>query len=191
MLNSPCMRRAALACTLSVFASAAFAQIVAGPAKPTVYNNPQLPNDPRVGLKGGVFDAGTAAFGMELIVNLPKPTGFSPGTLPTDTAPAPAAPPVENFAPGASGGRGGSGRGPRAGSYGSTNSDLAFSGNRVIVGNYNGLNFYDVTDPMHTKLAASVMCPGSQGDVSVYGHLLFMSVEPTNARVDCGTQGIP
>src|SRR6204780_985584 len=192
MFHSSSMRRAALACTLSAFAaSAAFAQIVAGPAKPTVYNNPQLPNDPRVGLKGGVFDAGTAAFGMELISNLPKPAGFSPGTLPTDAAPAPAAPPVENFAPGASGGRGGSGRGPRAGSYGSTNSDLAFSGNRVIVGNYNGLNFYDVTDPMHTKLAASVMCPGSQGDVSVYGHLLFMSVEATGARVDCGTQGIP
>ncbi len=128
---------------------------------------------------------------MELVINLPKPPGFAPGTLPTDAAPAPAPPPVENFAPGASGGRGGSGRGPRAGSYGSTNSDLAFTGNRVVVGNYNGLNFYDITDPMKTRLAASVMCPGAQGDVSVYGHLLFMSVEATGARVDCGTQGIP
>jgi len=36
-----------------------------------------------------------------------------------------------------------------------------------------------------------VMCPGGQGDVSVYGHLLFMSVEATGARIDCGTQGIP
>src|ERR1700677_3457441 len=95
MFNSPSMRRAALACTLSVFAgSTAFAQIVAGPAKPTVYNNPQLPNDPRVGLKGGVFDAGTAAFGMELIVNLPKPAGFAPGTTPQDAAPPPTPPPA-------------------------------------------------------------------------------------------------
>ncbi len=83
LINSPSLRRAALACTLSVFAcSASFAQIVAGPAKPTVYNNPQQPNDPRVGLKGGITDAGVAALGMELVVNLPKPTGFAAGTTP-------------------------------------------------------------------------------------------------------------
>src|SRR5260370_28113453 len=35
------------------------------------------------------------------------------------------------------------------------------------------------------------MCPGGQGDVSVYGHLLFMSAEATNGRLDCGTQGVP
>jgi hypothetical protein len=33
-------------------------------------------------------------------------------------------------------------------------------------------------------------CPGGQGDVSVYGHLLFMSVEQPRGRVDCGTQGV-
>src|SRR5271156_540123 len=111
LIHSQSLRRAALACTLSVFASsAAFAQIVAGPPKPTVYNNPQLPNDPRVGLKGGVFDAGVANFGMELVVNLPKPAGFAPGTLPTDSAPPPTPPPP------AQGAAGGSGRGPRAGS---------------------------------------------------------------------------
>jgi len=185
LINPPSLRRAALACTLSVFAcSAALAQIVAGPAKPTVYNNPQQPNDPRVGLKGGITDAGVAALGMELVVNLPKPTGFAAGTTPQDAAPPPTPPPP---APGGGGG----GRAPRAGSYGSTNSDLAFSGNHVFVGNYNGLNFYDITDPTKTKLSTSVMCPGAQGDVSVYGHLLFMSVEATGARVDCGTQGIP
>ncbi len=44
MFNSPFICRAALVCTLSVVAgSVAFAQIVAGPAKPTVYNNPQTP----------------------------------------------------------------------------------------------------------------------------------------------------
>ena len=34
------------------------------------------------------------------------------------------------------------------------------------------------------------MCPGGQGDVSVYGNLLFMSVEQTRGRLDCGTQGV-
>src|SRR5580704_14269089 len=183
LINSPSLRRAALACTLSLFASSAcFAQIAAGPAKPTVYNNPQIPNDPRVGLKGGITDAGVAALGMELVVNLPKPTGFAAGTTPQDAAPPPTPPPPVPGAPA---------RPPRAGSYGSTNSDLAFSGNHVFVGNYNGLNFYDITDPTKTKLSTSLMCPGGQGDVSVYGHLLFMSVEATGARVDCGTQGIP
>jgi hypothetical protein len=32
-----------------------------------------------------------------------------------------------------------------------------------------------------------VVCPGGQGDPSVYGNLLFMSVEETRARVDCGS----
>ena len=42
-----------------------------------------------------------------------------------------------------------------------------------------------------TKLRTSLLCPGGQGDVSVYGHLLFMSAEAMNGRTDCGTQGIP
>ena len=163
-------------------ASSAFAQVVVGPAKPTVYNNPQLPNDPRVGLKGGIFDAGTAQSGMKLVLNIPKPNGFSEGTTPTDAAPPPTPPPPVPGAPP---------RPPRAGSYGSTNSDLAFSGNHVFVGNYNGFNVYDVSNPEKAKLSTSVLCPGAQDDITVYGHLLFLSVEANGARVDCGTQGIP
>ena len=34
------------------------------------------------------------------------------------------------------------------------------------------------------------MCPGGQGDVSVVGDLLIMSVEQTRGRLDCGLQGI-
>ena len=30
-----------------------------------------------------------------------------------------------------------------------------------------------------------MVCPGGQGDVSVYGNLLFMSVEETRAKKDC------
>ena len=78
-----------------------------------------------------------------------------------------------------------------ASQYGSTNSDLAFSGNHLFVGNYNGINFYDIDNPAKIKLRTSLVCPGGQGDVSVYGHLLFMSAEAMNGRLDCGTQGIP
>jgi len=70
------------------------------------------------------------------------------------------------------------------------NSDLAFSGDLAFVGNYRGWNAYDVSDPANPKLRVSVICPGGQGDLSVYGDLLFMSVEETRGRLDCGTQGV-
>ncbi len=71
-----------------------------------------------------------------------------------------------------------------------TNSDLAFSGNRVFVGNYNGFNVYDVSDPANPRLELSVLCPGNQGDVSVFGNLLFVSVQAASGRLDCGPQGV-
>jgi hypothetical protein len=156
------------------------------PAPPTspVYVNPRAPmDDPRVGLKAGLYDAGEAAMGMKLLVALPKPPGFAPDlasiaaydAAPTPPPPAPGAPPPH---------------GPRA-DYGGTNSDMAFEGNHLIAGNYYGINFYDISDPAKIKLVTSLVCPGGQGDVSVYGHLLFMSVEAANGRLDCGTQGFP
>ena len=35
-----------------------------------------------------------------------------------------------------------------------------------------------------------MVCPGGQGDVSTWGNLLFMSVEQTRGRLDCGLQGV-
>ena len=67
------------------------------------------------------------------------------------------------------------------------NSDLAFQGDHVFVGNFNGFQIYDVADPTNPRLRTGVVCPGGQGDVSVWGNLLFMSVEMPNGRVDCGT----
>jgi hypothetical protein len=61
----------------------------------------------------------------------------------------------------------------------------------MFVGNYNGINLYDIDNPGKTKLRTSIVCPGGQGDVSVYQNLLFMSAEAVNGRIDCGTQGIP
>lgn len=75
------------------------------------------------------------------------------------------------------------------GNFGFVNSDLAFTGDHAIVGNFNGFQVYDITDAAAPTLRSSFVCPGGQGDVSVYGDLLFMSVEETRGRIDCGTQG--
>ena len=57
--------------------------------KATVYFNPRSgPDDPRIGLKGGLYDAGEAAFGLQKVGTLPKPPGFAPG----NSIPAPAPP---------------------------------------------------------------------------------------------------
>jgi hypothetical protein len=154
----------------------------------------QAPNDPRVGLKGGFRDAGVAARNIELLATLPKPEGFfdpvAPAGAPippeppppapgTPAAPAPPAePPAGNATP------------PQPRGSGFTNSDLAFSGNHVVVGNYHGFNTYNIENARRPRLLASVVCPGGQGDVSIHGNLLFMSVEQTRGRLDCGTQGV-
>ena len=70
------------------------------------------------------------------------------------------------------------------------NSDLAFSGNHLFLGNFHGFNTYDIERPGKPKVLASVVCPGGQGDMSVHGNLLIMSVEQTRGRVDCGTSGV-
>jgi hypothetical protein len=70
------------------------------------------------------------------------------------------------------------------------NSDIAFSGNYLFAGNFNGYNTYDISNPKKPRLLGSVVCPGGQGDVSIHGQLLFMSVEQTRGRIDCGTAGV-
>jgi hypothetical protein len=159
----------------------------------TVYVNPRSgSDDPRVGLKGGLYDAGTAISGLQLVLTTPKPAGFAPDVdsiKAVDATPAPA--PVDPDAPRQRGaGRGAAAAGPRA-NYGGTNSDLAFNKKYLFNGNYYGINIYDISDPARMSLVTSIVCPGGQGDVSVYHNLLFMSVEAANGRMDCGTQGFP
>ena len=60
----------------------------------------------------------------------------------------------------------------------------------MVIGNFHGFNAYDIESAKSPRLLASVVCPGGQGDVSIYGNLLFMSVEQTRGRVDCGIQGV-
>ena len=129
--------------------------VVSGTAQ---QGSPPATADPRVGLKPGIEDAGTAARNMELVAHLPKPEGFVD--------------PTGN------------------GSLNYANSDLAFQREHLFLGSFRGFNFYNIEDPKKPQLRVSIVCPGGQGDLSVYGHLLFMSVEQNNGRVDCGSQGV-
>jgi hypothetical protein len=76
------------------------------------------------------------------------------------------------------------------GDFGFANADLAFRGPYAFQGGYNGVQVWDLTTPARPTLRAQIVCPGGQGDVSVHGNLLFMSVEETRGRVDCGTGGV-
>jgi hypothetical protein len=73
---------------------------------------------------------------------------------------------------------------------GSTSSDLAFLGNYAIQGSYNGYQVWNISDPVKPTLKTAYFCPASQSDVSVYGHLLFVSGESLTGRIDCGGQGV-
>ena len=161
--------------------------------------------DPRVGLKPGLRDAGIAAKNMELVSTLGKPEGFfdpkAPGgdTVPPERpageatpapSPAPAPAPAPSPAPAA-----GAAATPPAGGGGGgglnfANSDLAFSGTHMFMGNFHGFQTYDIERTNKPRLLASVVCPGGQGDMSIYQNLLFMSVEQTRGRIDCGINGV-
>jgi hypothetical protein len=152
-------------------------------------------SDPRVGLGPGFRDAGVAATNMELVASVPRPPGFFDPANPAGelsppergaTAGGADEPPADPPA-GGSGGRDG---GASASPLDFANTDLAFRGNHLFIGNFSGINAYDISDPRDPKLLASLLCPGGQGDVSVHGNLLFMSVEQTRGRLDCGTTGI-
>src|SRR5580698_2559041 len=79
---------------------------------------------------------------------------------------------------------------PPADFVGKTNSDLAFLGNLVIQGNYNGFEVWDITNPAQPTLKTQFVCPGSQSDVSIYKNLLIESAESPATRLDCGTSGV-
>ena len=70
------------------------------------------------------------------------------------------------------------------------NSDLTFTGQYAIQGNFNGFQIWDMSNPSKPTIASTFMCPASQNDVSVFRNLLFMSSEGTASRADCGSGGI-
>ncbi len=70
------------------------------------------------------------------------------------------------------------------------NTDMAFSKDILVAGNYHGFNIYRLDASGTPNLISSIVCPGGQGDVSIEGNLLIMSVEQTRGRLDCGLGGI-
>lgn len=141
--------------------------------------------DPRTALKAGTDKAGQAARGLSLVAHLAKPTGFYDPRNPYEL-PVKAAPKKGEKAP--AGGGGGEGRYPLL-SFSQT--DMAFQGDVLAVGNYHGFNLYRVSQTGGApQLLSSVICPGGQGDLSVVGNLLIMSVEQRRGRLDCGRQGV-
>lgn len=144
--------------------SAALAALAAGAAS-------AQEADPREGLSPGLYDAGEAAQGLELVHFIASPEGFNDpeaimrrSMFEEDAEPA--------YTP-----------------LALANTDLAFADGKVFMGSYHGFNVYDVTVEGAPAHIASIVCPGGQGDVAVHGDLLFMSVEENRGRLDCGTSG--
>jgi hypothetical protein len=75
------------------------------------------------------------------------------------------------------------------GSFSFVNSDLAFQGDHAFIGGFHGIQIWNIANPSAPTLRTAVVCPGGQGDVSVFGNLMFMSVEEARGRIDCGTGG--
>jgi hypothetical protein len=171
--------------------------------KPTNQENPFAPepaaplpagmtgsdaNDPRAKLAPGMYDAAETSMGLKHITLIKKPDAFQFGSDNPDdpkvqktlgllnirdtlnmTKPEQLVRAQLAFA----------------------NSDLAFQGNHLFQGNFYGISIYDISNPPKATLLTSMVCPGGQGDPSVYKNLLFMSVEMPNGRLDCGTEGFP
>ena len=144
-------------------------------------------NDPRTKLTPGIYDAGETALGLKHILLVKKPDVFQLGsndpndpkvqkTLGMIVGDTSKVPKVAQLA---------------TAQLAFANSDLAFQGNHLFLGNFYGLSIYDISNPAKAKLVTTMVCPGGQGDPSVYKNLLFMSVEMPNGRLDCGTQGFP
>ncbi|MEQ4715364.1 hypothetical protein [Nonomuraea sp. B19D2] len=65
--------------------------------------------------------------------------------------------------------------------------DMAFQGDYAYVGNYSGFSIYDIKNPKRTSLVSSVVCPGGQMDMSIYGNLLFGSVDSSRNNDSCSS----
>ena len=133
--------------------------------------------DGRSTLSAGLADAGQLASGLALEHSV----GMAPGFADPDIGFSPPTSQAEGEAM-TTRARGN----PNFSPLGMANSDMAVSNGKLFVGNFNGFNAYDISGGGAPRLVMSVVCPGGQGDVSVHGDLLFMSVEENRGRLNCG-----
>ena len=176
-----------------LLSSAAAASVLLGAAAvqaqaPAPGQSPPVGADVRSTLSPGLHDAGQAASNLTLEHSVrPAPGFFDPEAI--------FAPPTREEALAARAHAAAVEAGtaeplprPRYSPLALANSDMAMSNGRLFVGNFNGFNAYDVSGDGPPELVLSVVCPGGQGDLSVHGDLLFMSVEQNRARLDCGVK---
>jgi uncharacterized protein (DUF305 family) len=151
-----------------------------------------LSGDARAGLSAGFEDAGQAIMNLELVAVLPKPPGFFDPANPIGLPPAKPKPDSDESAEVDDDGQSidDTEWGDRSPLLSFSNTDMAFSGNKMVTGSYHGFNVYELQEDGLPELFSSVVCPGGQGDVSIVGDLLIMSVEQTRGRVDCGLEGV-
>ena len=142
-----------------------------------------ISDDPRAGLAAGLFTAEEVISNMELIASLRKPTGFYDPKNPAmkkaiDEDDEDEVKPIEVASQG------------RSPMLSFSNTDMAFRDDVLVAGSYHGFNIYRLAENGVPSLISSVICPGGQGDVSIVGDLLIMSVQDTRGRLDCGLQGV-
>ncbi len=147
-----------------------------------------LSDDPRANLAPGLFDAGVAISNMELIASLKKPVGFFDPDNRLEKGLSneedkdeeeEEESSIESLA-----------SNQRRPMLSFDNTDMAFSNDLLIAGSYHGFNIYRLEEDGIPNHITSVVCPGGQGDVSVVGNLLILSVQDTRGRLDCGLQGV-
>ena len=143
-----------------------------------------LSDDPRSGLAHGLYSADEAILNLELIASLRKPTGFYDPTNPTGKGSEDLTEDNEGKTTAEIS------RSLRSPMLSFSNTDMAFRDDLLVAGSYHGFNMYKIDSNGIPNLISSVVCPGGQGDVSIVGDILIMSVEENRSRIDCGLEGV-
>jgi hypothetical protein len=71
-----------------------------------------------------------------------------------------------------------------------TQSDLAFWGRMAVAGNYAGFRLIDISAPGNPKVITDFHCNGGQGDVSIYGDLVFQSIDTPQSHGGCDSTNV-
>jgi len=146
-----------------------------------------LSDDPRAGLSPGLYIADEAILNLELIASLRKPVGFYD---PDDPESKGVEDPTKDLDEDRELTTLEKSRARKSPIMSFANTDMAFKDDLLVAGNYHGFNMYKIKKDGIPKLISSVVCPGGQGDVSIVGDLLIMSVEQNRSRIDCGSMGV-
>ncbi len=70
---------------------------------------------------------------------------------------------------------------------GRQNTDLAFWGNTLVQGDSRGLRIFDISNPTSPSLLSDFACNGAYGDVSIWGTLVFRSIDIPQSSADCSS----